>query len=149
MKALSSSADQQEVLTRIAALRADQPRQWGTMTCHQMLCHLSDAFLLPLGEKQASLGPSPGPRALVKFVGLYVPMKWPKNLSTRPEMEQGVGGTSPSDFEQDRKKLTILIDRFSKANSRLDHPIFGKMKEKDWHRWGYLHCDHHLRQFGV
>jgi len=28
------------------------------------------------------------------------------------------------------------------------HPIFGAMKPWDWMRWGYLHADHHLRQFG-
>jgi Protein of unknown function (DUF1569) len=30
----------------------------------------------------------------------------------------------------------------------LPHPIFGPMTAKDWMRWGYLHADHHLRQFG-
>jgi hypothetical protein len=29
------------------------------------------------------------------------------------------------------------------------HPIFGAMSERAWLRWGYLHMDHHLRQFGV
>jgi hypothetical protein len=28
------------------------------------------------------------------------------------------------------------------------HPMFGGMTAKDWMRWGYLHADHHLRQFG-
>jgi hypothetical protein len=26
--------------------------------------------------------------------------------------------------------------------------MFGPMSERDWMRWGYLHADHHLRQFG-
>ena len=28
------------------------------------------------------------------------------------------------------------------------HPMFGPMTPEDWMRWGYLHADHHLRQFG-
>jgi hypothetical protein len=28
------------------------------------------------------------------------------------------------------------------------HPMFGVMTVGDWRRWGYLHADHHLRQFG-
>ena len=28
------------------------------------------------------------------------------------------------------------------------HPMFGPMSAADWMRWGYLHADHHLRQFG-
>ena len=29
------------------------------------------------------------------------------------------------------------------------HPLFGRMSEAAWLRWGYLHVDHHLRQFGA
>lgn len=76
-------------------------------------------------------------------------MKWPRNIATRPEMEQGVGGTPPEEFERDRKKLIAVMERFVRESSGLDHPIFGKMSGSDWMRWGYLHCDHHLRQFGV
>jgi hypothetical protein len=28
------------------------------------------------------------------------------------------------------------------------HPLFGPMSRAAWLRWGYLHLDHHLRQFG-
>jgi len=27
--------------------------------------------------------------------------------------------------------------------------MFGLMPDRDWMRWGYLHMNHHLRQFGV
>ena len=29
------------------------------------------------------------------------------------------------------------------------HPIFGPMTLRAWMRWGYLHVDHHLRQFSA
>jgi len=149
LKTLSSAADKQEVLERLAALQPDSPRRWGKMTSNQMICHLSDSFLLPLGEMRASKAPVPMPRAVFKFFALRVPMKWPRNIATRPEMEQGVGGTPPEEFERDRKKLIAVMERFVRESSGLDHPIFGKMSGSDWMRWGYLHCDHHLRQFGV
>ena len=28
------------------------------------------------------------------------------------------------------------------------HPLFGRMTNGEWGRWGYRHVDHHLRQFG-
>ena len=28
------------------------------------------------------------------------------------------------------------------------HPIFLDLTQTQWMRWGYLHADHHLRQFG-
>lgn len=86
MKTLSQAADRQEVLTRVAALRVDSARRWGKMTCHQAICHLSDAFLLPLGEKQASPVRLPIPRGIAKWGALYVPVKWPRGVATRPEM---------------------------------------------------------------
>jgi hypothetical protein len=33
------------------------------------------------------------------------------------------------------------------TNHTRDHPFFGSMQHADWMRWGYLHADHHLRQF--
>jgi hypothetical protein len=150
MKTLSNGFDKQEVLSRLAALRADQAGVWGKMSCHQMVCHLSDAFLCGLGEKTASAAKPPIPRAVMKWGALYFPMKWPRGVPTRPEMEQGVGGTAPVEFLRDRERLVELTERFVSARGKFaQHPIFGEMTEKDWMRWGYLHCDHHLWQFGV
>ncbi len=141
--------DQAEIVRRLAALRADSPRRWGKMTCHQMVVHLRDAFLGPLGEKPVSPVKPPIPRSIMKWGALYFPMRWPKGVPTVPEMEQGVGGTTPVEFSGDREKLLAVMDRFVKHDAWKEHPIFGAMSEKDWMRWGYLHCDHHLRQFGV
>ncbi len=143
-------ANRQEVIERLADLRADSERRWGKMTCHQMIVHLSDAFLCPMGDKTASPAKMPLPRAVMKWGALYFPMRWPKGVRTRPEMEQGVGGTAPVEFSRDRERLLAVMARFvKKEKGWSEHPIFGAMSEKDWMRWGYLHCDHHLRQFGV
>jgi Protein of unknown function (DUF1569) len=73
-------------------------------------------------------------------------------VPTRPEIEQGVGGTPPSDFKSDRSNLLGLVDRFCEFHAsirRSAHPYFGVMREDEWLRWGYLHTDHHLRQFNA
>jgi hypothetical protein len=61
-----------------------------------------------------------------------------------------MGGTPPVEFERDRAMLIVVFDRFchSSANLAPTHPFFGPMSRQDWLRWGYLHADHHLRQFG-
>jgi hypothetical protein len=66
-------------------------------------------------------------------------------------MEQGIGGTPPGDFEQDRALLIDRMERFSTGTAFRGqvHPFFGFMSDFEWLRWGYLHADHHLRQFGV
>jgi hypothetical protein len=43
--------------------------------------------------------------------------------------------------------LGVMGDRSRSFDFR-PHPMFKEMSEKDWMRWGYLHTDHHLRQFG-
>ena len=143
-------ADKGEVLRRLADLRPDSPRRWGKMSCHQMIVHLSDSFQVPLGERKASKASVPVPRGIFKWAALYAPMKWPRGVKTMPEIEQGVGGTAPVEFQRDREKLVGLIEQFCDAPvDGAVHPIFGAMTQQDWQRWGYLHCDHHLRQFGV
>ena len=150
MKTLSQQNDKQEVLRRIAKLKADQTRRWGKMSCHQMVVHLSDSLLCPMGERAASRASVPVPRGVYRWVALYIPVQWPHGIATRPEMEQGVGGTQPVEFSRDREKLVTLIGRFTHDRFEwAEHPMFSAMSEKDWMRWGYLHCDHHLRQFGV
>jgi hypothetical protein len=50
------------------------------------------------------------------------------------------------------RELRGLIDRFTRQPRDFElqmHPIFGAMTEEEWMRWGYLHMDHHLRQFGA
>ena len=139
------------ILQRIAALQPGQQRKWGRMTAHQMLCHLNDSFRVALGEKYASPATTLVFRTVGKFVALYVPIPWPRSVATRPEVDQTAGGTPPSEFDHDRRVLLELIDRFGGSAGRTwgPHPLFGAMTEWQWQRWGYLHTDHHLRQFGV
>jgi hypothetical protein len=144
--------DKAEVLERLRRLQPDSARCWGKMTAHQAICHLSDSFKSGTGEKQNSRVDNWFSRSAMKWVALEVPLQWPRGIKTRPEMDQLIGGTPPEDFNRDRKELEAIIERFCQpgnASSFHPHPIFGLMTEAEWMRWGYLHCDHHLRQFGM
>lgn len=152
MAHLGNPAVRQEILQRIAGLRPETQPVWGRMSAHQMLCHLTDSFRVAMGEKEASAAGGLLQRSLVKWVALYMPSPWPHGVPTRPEVEQGVGGTAPSDFRSDRIDLIFAIERFSDPNRDFRwavHPIFGRLSEREWLRWGYLHTDHHLRQFAL
>ncbi len=150
VKTLSNPADLQQIQLRLGQLSPEDKALWGRMTVHQMVCHLTDSYLVPLGEKFASQAPSVMPRAVFKRLALYVPMQWPKGVATRPEVEQGKGGTAPGDFPADLARLLATCRRFSAGLTSpcMPHSIFGSMTNQDWMRWGYLHADHHLRQFG-
>lgn len=150
MKSLESGVDREETLRRIGALTAADQRRWGRMTAHEMVCHLCDAYRLALGEKSASLATGFLRRTAMKWFALWVPLKWPKGVPTLSEMEQGRGGTPPVDFGRDRAELLSIVRRFCNPgpDPSIAHPFFGPMSRKEWMRWGYLHADHHLRQFG-
>jgi len=88
----------------------------------------------------------------MRWAALWLPLKWPHGVSTVPECDANGGGSRPADFERDKRQLLELLERFttpSRDSGWQPHPFFGVMTEKEWMRWGYLHTDHHLRQFGA
>jgi hypothetical protein len=153
MRSLRNSTDKEEILNRLGRLSPDSRRQWGKMTPHQMICHLNDSFKSVIGERQVAGDKSNLlTRSLVRWIALYAPLKWPHGVPTMPENDQEQGGTPPADFRRDVDALALMIERVTAAERDFRwrrHPLFAEMSERDWMRWGYLHLDHHLRQFGV
>jgi hypothetical protein len=49
MKILTNPDDKQEILRRLGAIGPESQRRWGKMTVAEMVCHLSDAFLVAIG----------------------------------------------------------------------------------------------------
>jgi hypothetical protein len=122
------------------------------MSVQQMVCHLNDSFRVMIGERTASPAAGLLQRTIIKWIALYVPLRWPAGIRTRPEIDQEQGGTAPADFESDIAQLKALLEFVPANAARFDghsHPIFGRMSEADWLRWAYLHTDHHFRQFGA
>jgi hypothetical protein len=152
MKSLNDSECRQELVRRIQQLRPNTPRLWGKMTAPQMICHLNDSFLGVIGEKAVERLRGFSMWPVLKYAALYSPMKWPQGVPTMREMDQlGGGGTPPAEFEADLRKLLQTMDRFCGRPRDFEfrpHPLFKAMSEGQWMRWGYLHVDHHLRQFG-
>jgi hypothetical protein len=153
MKTLAQPRDKAEILQRLRTVRAESARRWGRMTAPQMVCHLGDSFRMVIGQRPVSQAAVPVPRPLIKWVALYLPLPWPHGIRTRPEIDQCKGGgTQPADFGEDIAQLEALLDLVTAATRTFAwprHPLFGAMSTADWLRWGYLHMDHHFRQFGA
>lgn len=73
-KNLNNAADLAEILPRLANVRPDSPRQWGRMTPHQMLCHLSDSYQIAMGEREAERRDNFLSRTLVNWIALDTPL---------------------------------------------------------------------------
>jgi hypothetical protein len=148
VKTLHDAADRDAILRRVAALRADTSRRWGTMSAGAMVAHLCASAQMALGE----LATQPkGVRAFqrfpIKHLVLYV-LPIPKGAPTARELVVPDAG----DFEAARSRLEALVARV--AATPVDgqgptHPLFGALTNKEWGVLAYKHMDHHLRQFGV
>jgi len=148
MKSLESPEVLSEVRGRLRNLRADDGALWGKMSVGQMVRHLSCSCEVALGER--TVGPVKGlPPAVIKWLALRSGLRWTKNIQTTPELKLAMRENSDVGFDalvgEAINKMEILATGKQCAPS---HPFFGPMTEADWLRWGYLHADHHLRQFG-
>jgi hypothetical protein len=154
MKTLARDRDKAEILERLRALQPTSTGRWGRMSAHQMVCHVSDCCRMLTGQRTVAEAPSRLlPRAIVRWIALYLPLRWPPGIHTSPELDQYGGGTRAVEFAADVAELAALLDVITTGPRRsLDgqrHPVFGRMSEAEWLRWAYLHADHHFRQFGV
>ena len=136
---------------RLGALQPGDVRLWGEMSLAEMLCHVRGAFLTGMGEIERVAEPpkQPLPPKVLKFFALRMPMPWPKGVPTLAELRKGAPAMRAGEMEGERAGVLEAMRRFVRPEQRrVDHGMFGAMTYGDWMRWGYLHTDHHLRQFG-
>jgi hypothetical protein len=151
MKSLTSEKVLRETRERLRSVKETDAGLWGTMSARQMMRHVGDAYEVALGRRKNSSTEARGAisPAMVKLIALRTGVKWPKGVKTTPELVVALNAEEGEAFED-------LIDRAIERMEALaaaetcdgGHPIFGTMTRGDWMRWGYLHADHHLRQFG-
>lgn len=155
MKSLSRPEQKQELLSRIQRVQPASERLWGKMSSHQMICHLADGYRLYMGEISGEpIAASALIKGIIRTAALYMPIPWPRGvIPTLPSIDQAAGyGTSPAEFTNDVRVLCKLLEQFTQLPSNYvwnQHPGLGKLSYSQWMRLGYLHADHHLRQFGT
>jgi Protein of unknown function (DUF1569) len=152
MKSLDQPEVKAEIFARLRRLEPNSVRQWGTMTPHGAVLHLTDSLHAVSGARPMTIkAPPPAVQTFQRWFALFLPIPWPRGLKTAPENDQQLQGTKPVEFANDVQTLLELGEAAS--SNRLPwlpaHPLLGRMTTADWQRWAYLHFDHHLRQFGV
>jgi hypothetical protein len=149
MKTLANEADAKEIRERLASLTGDEQPKFGRMTVGLMLCHVREAFEAVREKRQLTLAKKmPVPARVMKYLALKDGAKWPAGVKTTVELEPGQPGVIAGDFAADRDSTVAAMERFRINAESHPHPFMGAMSADDWLRWGYLHADHHLRQFG-
>ena len=110
------------LIRRLRSVRPDTERQWGRMTAHQMVCHLADVCRMAIGEVPVRDTSNALTRTIVKWVALYLPLRWRPGIVTSAEIDQCAGaGTRPGLFAADVGDVETLLTTLSHArrNRRL------------------------------
>jgi hypothetical protein len=152
MKTVAQAAVLQSLIERLGRIRPESQRRWGTLTAHEMLCHLGDAAEMCLRDRPRKKPVPLRRRRLMKWLALYAPFPWPRGYPTNPEFDPKREGTRPSQFAVDLKRAIAGVQGIATAQPETlepAHGVFGTMSLEDWQRWAFKHTDHHLRQFGV
>ena len=141
----------QSLEERLRALRPESSRRWGTLTPHEMLCHLGDSADMALGQRPRKHTVRTRRRIGRKLLWLWCPTPWPHGVHTSVRNDPRAEGTRPSEFIKDLDRAVAGLERIAAAHDGLEpaHGIFGAMSVRDWQRWAYRHTEYHLRQFGV
>jgi len=138
--------------TALQALHERTRAAWGKMSPQEMVEHLTWAFEVSTGHRQA---------------------KCPLPEENRERMKPFLYGNQPSPHEfmnpalaaglppLEHPRLSSAIDALNAARNRFleppgaeaedlrMHPIFGPLGRDDWSRVHFKHSFHHLQQFGL
>ena len=152
MRTVADPAVLRSLVERLGAVTPESQRRWGTLTPHEMLCHLGDAAEMVLRTRPREVPIRARKRFIMKAIGLWSPFRWPHGWKTNPRHDPRDAGTRPSQFAADLKRAVESLEGISRARANTvdpAHGFFGSMSVADWQRWAYKHTDHHLRQFGL
>jgi len=141
-----------EILTRLDSVEEGLPRMWGTMTAHEMICHLTEYVQTMNGSTVVDFVPRPLQYVLRLFKPLILRMTTiPRNAVTAKGWATAKGeGHQPVSFERDKQVVLHLLRQFGSRDPKAKeamHPFFGPVTNEVWARMAYIHIDHHLRQF--
>ena len=151
MSNLFEAARVEEVKQRVARLRPESERIWGTMTAAQAVAHCAAGLELAVGDRVAPKVAFP-----LRIMGWIIK---PMALGNNEPMRRNSPTTKDLLIHDDRdlgteqKRLYGLIDRFVAAGpegcTTHPHSFFGHLTSGEWAELMYKHLDHHLRQFGA
>src|SRR5258706_4054793 len=150
-RSLGDSKERAAVVSRLQTLAPESTRQWGRMTPHQAICHLSDSFRSMMNPVPITSRSNVFSRTFMRWIALHSGVPWPHGVKTMPEVDQEICGTRPVEFERDRRELQALIEQFAQRTdvTLQPHPMLSRLSTDEWQRLSYVHIDHHLRQFGA
>jgi hypothetical protein len=139
-----------EIIQRAKRLNSSLQATWGVMNPAEMLHHCSAAIKATLEGKTAAT-PSSLKQKVLKFVFLRIASQFPKNVQAPKKIDIKKSSIPTADFQTELNQFISLVNDFATNKQPLAaaHPVFGKLSNKQWGVFTWMHLDHHLRQFNV
>jgi len=146
MKNLLDPEDCDKIIGRISKIEPNQQRIFGHMSVSEMLYHcnkVSQAILTGGSTDKPKLK-----QVFLRVLVLNLMQKMPMNRHSSSKYFSKDGQLS---FDNEKKQLIQMTRQFLSNKKPLsgNHPVFGRMNNRQWGRFSWIHLDHHLRQFGV
>ena len=138
----------ESAMKRFENIESDRQPEWGVMTPAQMRAHLKTAIRYSLGKEERS--PDERNWLISTFVLPLLLNGWikmPKNVK-RPKLYD----VAPPEATNDevRSEMEAFLAAYEAGDFEPPpHPSLGNLGMKGWAKLHVVHCDHHLRQFGV
>jgi hypothetical protein len=105
-----------------------------------------------MGEKIVRGASQKLPRILVKWIALWAPIPWPKGFQAAPELDKKLAALRPYNLRKTCVNSAISSSA-SLAGLRTSPggsiPTWAPCPGGECMRFGYLHTEHFLRQFGA
>ncbi|GMW02330.1 MAG: hypothetical protein AMXMBFR84_34660 [Candidatus Hydrogenedentota bacterium] len=140
-----------QITQRIERIPADAAPLWGKMNRDQMFGHLADVVRYSMGQ-----GPEVPFKGNFKTKYVFAPLvlfgikQIPQNIRAPRAKGAPEHGTRTCSAEELKSVLgEFLVNSTNGGMSTPHHPFFGHIGVSGWRRFHVVHCDHHLRQFGV
>jgi len=145
-----TTANLEHFSRRIATLKSDSPRKWGSMSPAKMLAHLRLTLELSCGDRPVPDNSSWFSRKIYKYLVYHV-FPWPKGRIKVPDQFSPEPEFS---FDEERTKMLAAAQRFAETSAKEPtrstvHFMFGPMTLEYWQHVHGRHFDHHLKQFGA
>ncbi|HSH76259.1 MAG TPA: hypothetical protein VLA09_11290 [Longimicrobiales bacterium] len=99
MKTIADPRVLESLLLRLGRVEPGTQRRWGTLTPQEMLCHLGDATDMVLLRWPCTASVRARRRPIVKSLGLWLPIPWPRRWLSSPQLDPKAEGTRPTDFD--------------------------------------------------
>ena len=146
MKTILHPSDAEQIIHRVKQLNASSYRRWGRLSVGEMIYHCTCVNLAVSGAPPSQKSPSLK-QHLLRILVLDILKKLPRGARGDPEFfsRQVIPFT-----DQGKEDLLSSIRVFGDKNiiPGGQHHVFGRLSQRNWGRFIWIHLDHHLRQFG-